>query len=68
MVPPPKLYSMKLDKNGRILQSKFWWICFCCHCCFYFVLLRTKSKDWLARNKDNMSEWGDMSILELVFQ
>jgi hypothetical protein len=24
--------------------------------------LRRKSKDWLARNHDNMSEWGDMSI------
>jgi hypothetical protein len=23
--------------------------------------LRSKSKDWLARNDDNLSEWGDMS-------
>ena len=23
--------------------------------------LRKKSKDWLARNQDNVSEWGDMS-------
>jgi hypothetical protein len=24
--------------------------------------LRGKNKDWLARNQDNVSEWGDMSI------
>jgi hypothetical protein len=30
--------------------------------------LRRKSKDWLARNQDNLSEWGDMSIHELLFQ
>ena len=27
--------------------------------------LRSKSKDWLARNRDNMSKWGDMSIRRL---
>ena len=30
--------------------------------------LRRKSKDWLARNQDNVSEWGDMSIHRLLFQ
>jgi len=30
--------------------------------------LRRKSKDWLARNQDNVSEWGDMSIRGLMFQ
>jgi hypothetical protein len=30
--------------------------------------LRRKSKDWSAWNKDNVSEWGDMSIHGLVFQ
>ena len=30
--------------------------------------LRRKSKDWLARNQDNVSEWGDMSIRGLLFQ
>jgi hypothetical protein len=29
--------------------------------------LRRKSKDWLARNWDNVSEWGDMSIQRLLF-
>ena len=26
------------------------------------VALRRKSKDWLARNQDSVSEWGGMSI------
>ena len=30
--------------------------------------LRRKSKDWLARNQDNMPEWDHMSIRGLVFQ
>ena len=29
--------------------------------------LRSKSKDWLARNQDNVSEWCDMSIQGLLF-
>jgi hypothetical protein len=30
--------------------------------------LSRKSKDWLARNQDNVSKWGDMSIHGLLFQ
>ena len=30
--------------------------------------LRRKSKDGLAWNQDNVSEWGDMSIRGLLFQ
>ena len=30
--------------------------------------LRKKSKDGLARNQDNVSEWGDISIRGLLFQ
>ena len=30
--------------------------------------LRSKSKDWLARNQNNVSEWGDMSLRGLLFQ
>ena len=29
--------------------------------------LRKKSKDWLLRNQDNVSEWGDMYIRGLLF-
>ena len=32
------------------------------------TVLRRKSKDWLVRNQDNMSEWTDMSISALLFQ
>jgi hypothetical protein len=31
------------------------------------VELRRKSKDWLARNQDNVSEWSDMYIRGLLF-
>jgi len=39
-------------------------------CCFSakHVALRRKSKDWFARNQNNVSEWGDMSIRGLLFQ
>ena len=39
-------------------------------CCFSakHTALRRKSKDWWARNQDNMSECGDMSIHGLLFQ
>jgi len=39
-------------------------------CCFSVkhAALKRKSKYWLARNEDNMSEWGDMSIHGLLFQ
>jgi ABC-type proline/glycine betaine transport system substrate-binding protein len=30
--------------------------------------LQRKSKDWLAWNQDNVSEWGEMSIRGLLFQ
>ena len=38
-------------------------------CCFSgkHAALRRKSKDWLARNQDNVSEWGDMAIRGLLF-
>jgi len=29
--------------------------------------LRRKSKDWLAWNEDNVSEWSDMSICDCCF-
>jgi hypothetical protein len=39
-------------------------------CCFSakHTGLRRKSKDWLAHNQDNVSEWGDMFICGLLFQ
>ena len=41
-------------------------------CTFWFFTkhasLRRKSKDWLAWNQDNVSEWSNMSICGLLFQ
>ena len=39
-------------------------------CCFYAMhaALRRKSKDWLARNQNNVLDWSDMSTHELLFQ
>ena len=39
-------------------------------CCFSAknTSLRRKSKDWLARNQNNVSEWSDMSTRGLLFQ
>jgi hypothetical protein len=39
-------------------------------CCFSAkqAALERKNTDWLARNQDNVSEWGDMSIHRLLFQ
>jgi len=39
-------------------------------CCFSAknAALRRKSKDWLAWNQDNVSEWGHMSSHGLLFQ
>ena len=39
-------------------------------CCFpvRHVALRRISKDWLARNQNNVSEWSDMSTRGLLFQ
>jgi len=33
-------------------------------CCFSanHAALRSKSKNWLAQNQDNVSEWSDMSM------
>jgi len=39
-------------------------------CCFSakHAALRRKTNGWLARNHDNVSEWGDMSIRGLLSQ
>ena len=39
-------------------------------CCFTAKHARfsCKSKDWLARNQDNVSEWSDMPTRGLLFQ
>ena len=39
-------------------------------CCFSakHAALRRKSKDWLALNQNNVSEWCDMSTCKQLFQ
>jgi hypothetical protein len=39
-------------------------------CCFSakHAALRRKSKDWLALNQNNVSEWSDMSTCRQLFQ
>jgi hypothetical protein len=48
-------------------QTKDYKIGICCFSCKH-VALRRKSKDRLAWNQDNVSEWEDMSICGLLFQ
>ena len=39
-------------------------------CCFSAkqAELRSKNRDWLARNQNNVSEWSDILIRGLLFQ
>ena len=32
------------------------------------IALRRENKDWLSRNRDNVSKWGDMFVRGLLFQ
>jgi hypothetical protein len=62
------LASSVVDRvfEPRSGQTKDYIISICCFTAMY-AALRRKSKDWLVRNQDNVSEWGDMSI-GLLFQ
>ena len=48
-------------------QTKDYKIGICCFSARHAALKR-KSKDWLAWNQNNVSEWSDMSTRELLFQ
>ena len=48
-------------------QSKDYKIGICCFSTKHMAV-RRKSKDWLARNQDNVSEWGDLSFHGLLLQ
>ena len=48
-------------------QTKDYKIGICCFSAMH-TALRSKSKDWLARNQNNVSEWGNMSIRRPLFQ
>ena len=49
------------------VQNKDYKIGICCFSAKH-ATLRRNSKDWLARNQHNVSEWVDMSICGRLFQ
>ena len=51
----------------RLGQTKDYKIGICCFSAKH-VALRRKSKDWFARNQNNVFEWSDISIRGLLFQ
>jgi hypothetical protein len=51
-------------RSGQTKEYKIGIFCFSAK----HAALRRKSKNWLARNQENVSEWGDMSIRGLLFQ
>jgi hypothetical protein len=63
------LSSSAVDRgfDTRSGQTKDFKIGMCCFCAKH-AALRRNSKDWMARNKDNVSEWGDMFTCRLLFQ
>ena len=63
------LVSSAVDRGfePRLGQTKYYKIRICCFSAKH-ASLRRKSKDWLARNKNNVSEWSDMSTQRLLFQ
>ena len=64
-----ELASSVVDRGSesRTSQAKDSKICICC-ISSYHASLKSKSKDWLARNQDNVFEWSDMSIYGPLFQ
>ena len=61
------LASSAVDRvfNPQLYETKECKIGICCFSAKHRAL-RREIKDWLARNQDNVSEWGVMSILKAV--
>ena len=59
MVSVLTLNAVNRGFESRSGQTKNYEICICCFSAKH-AALRRKRKDWLARNQDNMSEWGDI--------
>ena len=51
------------SRSGQTKDYKFGIRCFSAK----HAALRRKSKGWLAQNQNNVLEWSDMSIRELLF-
>ena len=67
MVSMLALSAVDRGFEPRSGQTKDYKIGICCFSTKY-PTLRSKNKDWLAGNQNNVSEWGDMSIHGLLFQ
>ena len=63
------LASSSVDRGfvPRLGQTKDYKIGISCFSAKY-AALRRNSKDWFARDQDNVSEWGDISIRGLLLQ
>ena len=63
------LASGAIDRGfePRSGQTKDYAIGMCCFSAKH-AALRRKSKDWLTRNQNNVSEWSDISTRGLLFQ
>ena len=59
--------GVDLGFEPRSGQTKDYKIGICCFSTKH-AALRRKSKDWLARNQNTVSDWEDMSICGLLFQ
>ena len=58
--------AIDLGFEPRSRQTKDYIICICCFSAMN-ALLRRKSKDGLAQNKNNISEWSDMCTVDCCF-
>jgi hypothetical protein len=67
MVSVLALSALDCGFELRSGHTKYYKIGICCFSAKY-AALRSKSKDWLARNQNNVSEWSDMSTHVLLFQ
>ena len=59
--------AVDIGFEPRSGQTKDYKIGICCFSAKH-AALRRKSKDWLAQNQNNVSEWGYMSIRRVLFQ
>jgi len=61
------LASRAVDREfePRSGQTKDYKIAICCFSARHTALKR-KSKDWLAGNQDNVSEWSDMTVVSVT--
>ena len=64
VLAPRAVYRGFKSRSGHTKDYK---IGICCVSAKH-AALRRKSKDWLARNQNNVFEWSDMSTRGLSFQ